>query len=428
MTAFLAAAVSILATAADAPVGQPAPPTLTLEEALHQLDAQNLTLAQARARAEEARGVVRQAAAAVLPTVTAGGSYTKNRDQAVVTTPTGQKLYIQPLETTEARGTVRLPLVVPSAWFDLGAASQAAEASGASAEAARLDIRAAFAQSAWLAFMGEEIVAASERAVQAAQEQERSSRRAVTAGTAAPLSVLQARTITARRESDLVRARSELERARLALGVFLGRSEPVRIALPATAPAADLDADALAGRALSDRPELRAREAQVRSARRQLDSARWRWLPQVSASGSIFAADVPYPTGQKDGWRLMVDLTWPLYDGGFRYGKAREAEAALSGAEAARALERLEVGQQVRDAVRDVAVARERLRLGERQQEAAAEAAASAQRSFAAGVAGSIEVIDANDQLYQAEVGLADARARLGVAEVALERAVGHSP
>ena len=427
MIAFLAAAASLIAAAPEGAPG--APPTLALAEALRQLDAQNLTLAQARARAEQARGVVRQAAAAVLPTLTAGASYTRNRDQAAVAMPpTGQKLFIQPLETTEARGSVRLPLVVPSAWFDLGAASQAAEASGASAEAARLDVRAAFAQSAWLAFMGEEIVAASQRAVDAAQEQENSSRRAVIAGTAAPLSVLQARTVTARRQSDLVRARSELERAQLALGVFLGRSEPVRIALPAAAPPADLDSDALASRALSDRPELRAREALVRSAGRQLDSARWRWLPQVSASGSIFAADVPYPTGRKDGWRVMVDLTWPLYDGGFRYGKAQEAEAALSGAEAARALERLEVGQQVRDAVRDVAVARERLRLGERQQEAAAEAAASARRGFAAGVAGSIEVIDANDQLFQAEVGLADARARLGVAQVALERAVGHSP
>ncbi len=425
-TALVPLAAALLAAA---PAGTPKPlATLALEEALRELDAQNLTLAQARARAEEARGVVRQSAAALLPTLTAGGSYTRNRDEAAFAPPLGQKLYIQPLEVFEARGSLRLPLVVPSAWFELAAASQGAEAARASAEAARLDIRAAFARSAWLAFMGEEIVAASERAVAAAREQEQTSRRAVAAGTAAPLSVLQARTVTARRESDLVRARSELERARLALGVFLGRPEPVRIALPLATPAADLDPDALAGEALSRRPELRAREALLRSAERQLDSARWRWLPQLSASASIFAADVPYPTGVKDGWRLGVDLTWPLYDGGFRYGKARQAEAALSGARAAGALERLEVGQEVRDAVRDVAVARERLRLGERQQEAAAEAAASARRGFGAGVAGSIEVIDANDQLFQAEVGLADARARLGVALVALERAAGRSP
>jgi outer membrane protein TolC len=424
-------AASLAAALLAAPEGTPAPPpTMALAEALRELDAQNLTLAQARARAEEARAVVRQAESALIPTLSATGNYTRNSDQFVLPSPfpPGGRIYVQPLEVFQAGAAVRVPLFVPSAFFDLGAASQAAEAARASAEAARLDIRAAFARSAWLAFMGEEIVAAAERAVTAAREQEQTSRRAVAAGTAAPLSVLQARTVTARRESELVQARSELERARLALGVFLGRAGPVRIVLPAAAPAATPDADALAGEALSLRPELRAREAQVLSAQSQLDSARWRWLPQVSASGSYFAANVPYPTGRETGWRLTVDLAWPLYDGGWRYGKAREASAALSGAEAARTLERLQVGEEVQNAVRDVAVARERVRLGERQQEAAAEAAASARRSFGAGVAGSIEVLDANDRLFQAEVGLAEARAGLGTAQVALDRAVGRAP
>ncbi|HYQ80456.1 MAG TPA: TolC family protein, partial [Anaeromyxobacteraceae bacterium] len=202
----------------------------------------------------------------------------------------------------------------------------------------------------------------------------------------------------------------------------------VRVTLPTDSPAASLDAEGLAGEALSLRPELRARTAQVLAAENQLDSARWRWAPQISASGSLFAQNVPYPTGHQDGWRVTVDLVWPLYDGGYRYGKASEARAALAGAEAARDLTRLQVGQEVQDAVRDVTVAGERVRLGERQQEAAAEAAASARRSFAAGVAGSIDVVDANDRLFQAEVGLADARARLGTARVALDRAVGRSP
>ncbi len=412
------------------PEGTPSPPpSLTLEEALRELDAQNLTMVQARARADEARAVVRQAASALVPTLSATGNYTRNSDQFVLPSPvTGARIYVQPLEVFQAGATVRVPLLIPSALFDLGAAREGAEAARASADAARLDIRAAFAQSAWLAVMGEEIASASERAVDAARELEQSARRAVVAGTAAQLSVLQARTVTARRESDLVLARSELDRARLALGVFLGRSGPVRVTLPPEASAAALDADALSGEALSLRPEIRARTAEVSAAESQLGSARWRWAPQISASGSLFAANVPYPTGKQDGWRVTVDLAWPLYDGGYRYGKASEAQAAVAGAEAARSLTRLQVGQEVQNATRDVAVARERVRLGERQQEAAAEAAASARRGFAAGVAGSTEVIDANDRLFQAEVGLADARARLGTALVALDRAVGRSP
>jgi outer membrane protein TolC len=40
-------------------------------------------------------------------------------------------------------------------------------------------------------------------------------------------------------------------------------------------------------------------------------------------------------------------------------------------------------------------------------------------------VASSLDVLDANDKLYQAEVGMADARGRLGIARVAFDRALG---
>ncbi len=425
----------------EKPVATPTPVvrTLTLAEALRELEAQNLTLAQARSRAQEARAVQRQALAPLLPTLVASGSYARNSDEVRVNLgqvlsalpsppPLPAPITIQPLEQFQVTGALRVPLVVAQAWFDLAAASQAAEAAVASSEATRLQLRAALAQSAWLAGQGEEIVAASERAVDTAREQERSARRAVAAGTAAPLSILQAQTETTRRESDLVRARSDMDRARLALGVLLGRAEPMRILLVPAAPPAAFDAEALAAEALSRRPEIRAQEALVRSAGRQLDSARWRLAPQLSASGSAFASDVAYPTGKKEGWRATLDLTWTVYDGGSRYGKARQTEAALAGAEAASDEQRIAILQQVKDAVRDVAVARERLQLAERQRELASESAASARRSFEAGVAGSVDVLDANDRLYQSEVGLAQSRAQIGVALVSLDRAVGRAP
>jgi outer membrane protein TolC len=120
-----------------------------------------------------------------------------------------------------------------------------------------------------------------------------------------------------------------------------------------------------------------------------------------------------------------VDLVWPLYDGGFRYGKLRQAQAQLSSARAGEEAQRLAVLQEVVDASRDVAVAQERLRLAESQRRLAADAAASARRGFEAGVASSLDVIDANDRLYLADVGLADARARLAQAAVGLDRAAG---
>jgi outer membrane protein TolC len=94
-------------------------------------------------------------------------------------------------------------------------------------------------------------------------------------------------------------------------------------------------------------------------------------------------------------------------------------------AEAAAEAQRLAVVQEVLDGRRDLSVAAERLELARAQDALAADTAASARRSFDAGVASSLDVIDANDRLYQADTGLALSRARLAQARLALSRAVG---
>jgi outer membrane protein TolC len=403
---------------------------MTLADALTELERQNLTLAQARARAAESASLVGQARAALLPSVTAQGSYVRNSEEfrlgpfalgAGVIDRT-----IQPLETFSAAGSVRVPLVVPQAWYDVAAARSGARAAEASADAARLQIRAGFAQAAHAAAAADEVVLASTRAVDGAAELARSAERRVRAGTAAPLDVLKAQTERVRRESDLARARADAERGRLALGILLGRDGPVRVAVP-DAPAGEppRDGAALLGEALARRPELAAQRAQVDAAEAAVRSSRARLAPQISATGSAFTQDVPLPTGKKDGWRATVDLTWPIFDGGFREARQRQAAAQRASARAAAEAQRLAVVQEVADGARDLDVARERLRLAETQGRLAADAAASARRSFDAGVASSLDVIDANDRLYQADVGLADARARIAQSAIALERALG---
>jgi outer membrane protein TolC len=360
--------------------------------------------------------------------VTATGAYVRNSDAAGLSVgpplvPEPRSVIIQPEEQWTGAVALRVPLVAPSAWFDRAAARGAARAADATLGAVRLQLRAAFRQAAHAARAAEELVAASEAALGSAAELARSAARRVAAGTAAPLDRLRAETEQVRRESDLARARAELARARLGLGVLLGREGPVRVLVPEPSPAAP-EGD-LAAAALAARPELAAARAQVDAAGAQVRSAWARLLPQLSASGSAFASDVAYPTGETEGWRASLDLAWPLYDGGLRGGKRREAEARRAQAAAAAEAQRLAVLQEVRDAARDLAVARERLRLAEQQRALATDAQGTAQRSFEAGLASSLDVLDANDRRYVADVGLAEARARLATARAALDRAVG---
>ena len=410
-----------------APPAAAEPAALALDEALEQLDQRSVAIQQSRARADEASAVVRQATAPLLPTLGANGTYTRNSDDRRLTLPPamgGGEIIMQATQQWSAGGQLRVPLVVPSGWWELSAAREVARAAGATAEAARSQIRTAFVQAAHLATAAEEVLLASERAVESATEHERSAQRRVAAGTSPPLDHLRAQTERIRRESDLAKARAELERGRLALGILLGRDAPVRVKVPASEPGAPAAAP-LVERALTLRPELAAVRAQADAARAQLDSAKARLAPQLSGTVAAFVSDVPYVTGETTGWRATLDLTWALYDGGFRYGKRRQAEAQLAAAAASAEGARLQVIQEVEDAARDVAVATERLRLAEQQRRLAADAAGSAKRSFEAGVASSLDVVDANDRLYQADVGLAEARARLGIARAALSRAAG---
>jgi outer membrane protein TolC len=406
---------------------------LTLDQALAELDSQSPTLIQVRSRVADARALATQARVPLVPTVVAAGGYTRNSADAVVDftgTPLASihpgALVIQPLGVWTVAGTVRVPLVIPNAWADWAAAQRAADAVAATAESARLQLRASLAQAAWAAAAAEEIVDVSERAVTVADEHRRSAARGVTAGTEAPLSVLKAETEVVKRQSDLAQARANCERSHLALGVLLGKSEPLRVLLPPVAGGeAPRQLESLVAEALQTRPELAAQEAQIRSAQAQANSARLRWLPQISGSGAVFAADVPYPTGKKQGWRLTLDALWSLYDGGLARGKRDQAEADLVTARAAAEAQRLSIVQEVQDTRRDVSVAKERLRLAEQQRDLATAAAASAKRTFEAGVASSLDVLDANDRSYQAELAMADARGRLGIARVALDKALG---
>src|SRR5574341_1821974 len=224
-----------------AAIGAAQPRLLTLDEALGLLDERSLAIQLARARSDEASAVARQAAAPLLPTLTAAGSYTRNSDARELTLPAflpggGGEITLQAKEQLQATGALRVPLVVPRGWWDLSAALDAARAVGASADAARQQVRSGFVQAAYLATAAEEVALASERAVQVAAEHERSAARRVAAGTSPPLDQLRAQTERIRRESDLARARAELARARLGLGVLLGGEAPVRVSVPEAAP------------------------------------------------------------------------------------------------------------------------------------------------------------------------------------------------
>lgn len=401
------------------------PRTMSLGEALATLDRQSPDLAALRAHVDAAEGVAREAMSVMLPNLSVAASYTRNRDEARIAGPTGETV-IQPRQALSAASTLRVPLFAQNAYWDFAQARELSKSAQASFKAQRLKLEGVFIQACWLEDTAESVVAIAERGLASARDHAESAERAEKAGTTTNLAVLQARSEVIRREKDLTEARSALGHARLALGALLGRDEPTRITMPAVADkATPAGEEQLVTEALAARPETSANAFALRAADHGVSSAWMRLTPGLAGSLSWFTSDEPYVTGKKDGWRATIDLSWALYDGGFRYGKRREAEAIAAEARAQADAARVQISKEVHDAALDLVVARERLKVAREQAAVAEETARTAQRAFSGGVATSLEVIDALDRQTQADVGLEQARAGLGQAVAALHTARG---
>ncbi|WP_225411580.1 TolC family protein [Stigmatella hybrida] len=461
----LACQLSPQAVLAQAPAPAPAPsqaplaPTassaspsvqvISLEEALRLVDAQNQDFAQVRARVQEAQGISRQALAALLPVLVATGSYTRNNEEAAIefsrfldTLEAGLSeiaqrpisldrggapadRVIQPLDALTATGTLRVPLFAANAYWDFLAAKEGVNAAQASTQVARQRARSALLRALWLGSTAEAFVEVAQRGVTTSEQYVKTAERAVTAGTTVQLAVLRAQTELTRRQKELSDARNRLEAVRLSIGVLLGQQQPVQVQLPALEIPEAMAEESLVAEALKERAEVGAQHAVKRAADHGITSAWWRLAPTLAATGSVFASDTPFLTGDKTGWRATLELTWTLYDGGLRYGKLQQARGTLARVQAEQKGLELQISQEVRNALREFRLGQEQLALSERQRALAQEAARTAQNSFEQGVAGYTEVLDTLDRLYMAEAGEQEARARLAIAIITLKTARG---
>jgi outer membrane protein TolC len=424
----LLAALLLLAAAVPARAAEEAPESrqLTLAQALDRVDRQNPDLGQRRARIDQADATARQALAAVLPLVKATGNYSVNNRDATLVPPGGGALVLQPKDAFTATGSIQVPLFASNAYSDIGRARELARAERAGYEADRHRLRGAVVRACWLVESAHAIVRVAEQGVASASEHYESTRRAAAAGTATQLSVLQAQSDLARRRGELAEARASIGHSELALGALLGSAEPVRVEVPELEQPAENPAASArqVEAALGARREVVQRAAELRASEHAVTSSSLRFLPSLSGSFVAFASDEPYVTGEEQGWRAGLELSWTLYDEA-RYGKRDEAIAERELSRAADKATRLAIAREVRDAELDVNVARERLAASSDESRSADETARAAERSFAVGQASSLDVIDAHDRQTQAAVGLERSRADLGVAIAALRTARG---
>ena len=434
----LAALLAFLVRAAEAQT--PAVQRLSLGDAARLAAAQTAGVQSAQARVDEAHARVRESRSALLPQIEATPSWTSHTlnsasfgfnfpappGQPPLLDPNGQ--IIGPVKLWDFRGQASQSLFDPSARERVKAAQTGVVAATAdvaiAAEmsatyAATVYVRALRDDAALQARLADSTIAADLLLI--ARDQ-------LSAGVGVGLDVTRARSQLAAARAQLIAARNDRGRVRLALlrALNLPLDTPLELTdslaslpLPAT-----MDEAAAVDIAVQTRPDIRAADAQLAAAQQQLAVIRASRLPVVGVFGNDGR------TGTSFG-RLLntyaygVQLTWPVLEGGRREGQSQEQEAFARDIDVRRRDLRQQVAVDVRSAFLDIASAREEVDAARERQRLAEQEVGQARERFRAGVAGNADVVTALASLNGARTGLIDALTAYQTARVSLARAEG---
>lgn len=250
------------------------------------------------------------------------------------------------------------------------------------------------------------------------------------AGVSASIDVTRARTELAEAAGRLVVAANQLDRAKIDLARSLSLDPTTPLALidslspelgAANVPA---DRDAAVTQATATRPDLLAEQARGTAARQAVTAISAERLPRLDLEADYGFSGLRLPDSR--GTRqIAVEVTLPILDGFRREGRKAEQEAAVRESDVRVRDLRQQVTADVDGALLDLRSARAQQQIASERLQLAAQEVSEARQRFKAGVAGNIEVINAQSSLLRARDADIDARFAAVTARIALARSVG---
>jgi outer membrane protein TolC len=177
--------------------------------------------------------------------------------------------------------------------------------------------------------------------------------------------------------------------------------------------------------AVRRRPDLIATHHGAAAAHELAAEPLYRLAPTLALIGQVLATSNPSTTTPWHDETASLSLGWTIYDAGARYADrhARLATAAIADLNVS-ALERA-VGSQVRSAVALLASAQAALKQAAVAEQAARQSAEETAILYRQGLAKAIELVDANDQRFEAEVSYSEAEFQTAQAYLNLREALG---
>jgi outer membrane protein len=238
--------------------------------------------------------------------------------------------------------------------------------------------------------------------------------------------VAQSEARLAQSESDLAGARAQLSVSRAAYAAVVGQS-PTDLVDPPALPGVPTDFEVALDIGLAENPGVLAAVYELRAAEASAAQARSAYRPSVGLTGSYGGSDdlSSFDLTRNTSFRAGATVTVPLFTGGLNRSRVAQALEQANAARIAIAGQNRAVLQDVSSSFAQIISTNAQLSAGQEAVRAASVAAEGVRQEQQVGLRTTLDVLNAELELRNAEITLASARRNQYVAQASLLSAMG---
>lgn len=434
---------------------------LTLEESIEIAKQNNLTIQTAEQNLKTAEAQVRTARAGLLPRITANGNYTYFKDiqKSVIQAeggfgfpmPGGEVSDEMPPPSTNneadlielefgahhnLQGTLNLTQPI-FAWGRYYYGYQAAKLNyqavqqdvNAAYNQLRLDVSEAF----YGAVIAQEFVRVAQQTVTLVEIQLDIAEASFQVGAATGFDMLRAKVQLANAQSQLVHTENAAVTAKdaykIVLNIPLAEDVSVKgtLEIPEKQQMPSLNLDTLIEQALKNRPEVHRTQFSEDAARKQVDVAKTRRLPDLGFFTNYQISQNERLTQMNRIWSLGLQINIPIFDGFATSAAIQQSESTLKQVELGGTQIKTGVEFEVRNAYLNLIGAQTRIAVQRETVAQAQESVRIANLQFQNGIITAVALTDTQLALAQAEVNRLQAYHDYVVGLAGLEKAIGQT-
>lgn len=413
------------------------PISLTLSDAIQRGLRFNLGLLTSEQASRETRAERYRALSALLPNINGQLSMTEQQLNLqalgfLVKLPPSAGFQIPsivgPYSYQSAMATANIPLFNFSSISNYKASREDTKAAALSIKNAR-DLVVLAAGNAYLEIIADTArVSATQAEIAADQAVYTNANRRHQAGVAIGIDVLRSEVELKQRQQSLVVNENQLAKDKLMLGRIIGLpiGQDFTIANPSpSVPLVVMPLDQALQQAYAHRPDYQAAKARMQAAEFSLRAAKAERYPTLTASGYYGDEGLRVLTNSHGVFQATGSINFNIFDGGRIKSDILESDAELQNRRNELENLRGQIDYDVRTALLDLKSAGDEVAVAQSNVGLANETLKQARDRFAAGVTNTVEVVQSQQTIADANENLISAQYAYNIAKVELARALG---